>query len=447
MIFVVCVFLTSCKEAKNTISTGGSESVGINMPVQTEKIPILAWYGVQEHTIERYQEMKECGIDYNYSWFTNVEDLSQAMDVANEAGIKMIIYCPELETETEKTVNHFKEHPALAGYYLQDEPNRSDFQYLSELNKRIQTIDNKHFCYINLFPNYASSEQLGISSYLEHVQLFLQEVPVEILSFDYFPIRVRDKVRYLNKIKRILPLSNINKMNTKERYINGEWYENLEIISKEARKAGIPFWTFALATALGPYPIPTLDDLRLQVYSNFAYGAQGIQYFTYWTPLAGDIEDFHDGPIDYNTGKKTVTWYTVQQMNNEIKALSYVFLGANVIQVRHIVKTAFGTNGKVPNETIQFNFANRPEEANIIKKLKIPNSTNAVISFLKNGNRCYMVIINRNLSGDKNVTFRIKGGAGLQLIKRDGTIIPASSENSKQTVTPGDVLIYGWDIK
>jgi hypothetical protein len=425
MLFILCVIFNSCKKAKNIVSTGGAESVEIEIPIQKEKIPIIAWYGVQEHTIDRYLELKECGFDYNYSWFPNVEALAQAMEVANEVGVKIIIYCPELENEPERIASRFKEHPAIAGYFLQDEPNRNDFFRLNELNKRIQTVDKKNFCYINLFPNYASSKQLGIPSYLEHVQLFLQEIPVEILSFDYFPIRVKDK----------------------KRYINGDWYENLEIISNEARKAGIPFWAFALATALGPYPIPTLDDLRLQVYSNLAYGAQGIQYFTYWTPFASDIEDFHDGPIDYNTREKTETWYKLQQMNKEIKALSYVFLGANVLQVRHIVKTAFGTNGKVPAKTTRFNFANRPTEANIIKSFKIPRNTNAVISFLENGNRCYMVVINRNLSGGKNVTFKINGGDGLQLINKDGKIVPVSSENSKQTVIPGDVLIYGWDIK
>jgi hypothetical protein len=57
-----------------------------------------------------------------------------------------------------------------------------------------------------------------------------------------------------------------------------------------------------------------------------------------------------------------------------------------------------------------------------------------------------MVIVNRNLEGGDNVTFTIKGGTGLQLIQKDGTAVPASKAGSNQTVTPGDALIYGWDI-
>jgi hypothetical protein len=429
LLLVLCVVFSACKT--ETVKQPANIPVqievkqgNIEVPVLVQGVPIMAWYGVQEHTVERYREMKEAGIDHNFTLYPNVNVLAEALDAAEAAEVKIIFHCPELENEPDNVVNRFKDHPALAGYYLQDEPNRNDFSHLGELARRIQGVDNQHFCYVNLFPNYASSEQLGTSTYLEHVQLFLQEIYVPFLSFDHYPIRIND---------------------SGARFLGSMFYENLGIISDEARKAGIPFWAFALTTAFGPYPIPTLADLRLQVYSNFAYGAQGIQYFTYWTPPPAE-EDFHDGPIDYSTQQKTATWYTVRDMNREIKALSGVFLGAQVIKVEHIVKTVFGRNGTVPIGTTRFNFADRPKEANIIKRFTIPNSTNAVVSFLKNGNRCYMVVVNRNLSGGANVTFTITGDADLQLIQKDGTIIPASESGRRQTVTPGDALIYGWDI-
>jgi hypothetical protein len=428
ILLVLCVFITSCKTARQSANTPVRIEVkqdsGATFPI--EKIPILAWYGVNEHTVERYHELKECGFDYNLSFYGGgVDELVLALDAAEAAGVKIIINCPELKNEPEKVASRLKDHPALAGYQLVDEPNRNDFPNWGELTRRIQAVDSQHFCYINLFPNYASSEQLGTSTYQEYVQLFLKEIPIPLLSFDHYPIKVN--------------ASGV-------RSLNSGWYENLEIISDEARRAGKPFWAFALTTAHWSYPIPTLADLRLQVYSNLAYGAQGIQYFTYWTPSINEGADFHNGPIDYHTQQKTATWYTVQKMNREIKALSMVFLGAEVIQVRHIVKTALGINGTVPTGTMRFNFAKRPEEATIIKTFTIPSNTKAVVSFLKNGNRCYMVIVNRNLEGGNNVTFTIKGDKGLQLIQKDGTAVDASMAGSRQTVTPGDVLIYGWDI-
>ena len=427
-VFLLFVALTSCRTEKNIVPAGRTEPVQIEVKqnfdnsVHIGEIPTVAWHGVQEHTVERYRELKECGINYNFSWFPNIEVLAQAMDMANEAGVKMLIHCPELETEPEKTVSLFKDHPALAGYFLRDEPNRNDFPHWGELARRIQAVDNSHFCYVDLFPIIVSSKMLGTSTYLEYVQSYLQEIPVSFISFNIYPITAYNRRRSLRK----------------------EWYENLELISGEARKAGKPFWAFALATAHYSYPIPTLADLRLQVYSNLAYGAQGIQYFTYWTPTGG-TENFHDGPIDDITQQRTAAWHTVQLMNREIKALSNVFLGASVIQVRHIAKTESGRNGRIPTGTTRFYFSQRPAEANIIKTFKISDGAKAVVSFLKNGSRCYMVIVNCNLEGGDNMSVIIEGGAGLQLIKKDGTAVNASSESSLQTVTPGDVLIYGWN--
>jgi len=431
MILIFYNTFISCKTTNITIPAGKAETVQIEerqnsgMHISKEKIPIMAYYGVMEHTVERYRELKETGIDINFSYHANIENLAKAMDAAKETGVMMIIQCPELEKETENVVNRFKDHPALAGYFLKDEPGSKDFPRLGELVRRIQAIDNKHFCYVNLFGDGAPPKYYGTETYREYLQLFVKEVPVQIMSFDTYPVRIdKSGVRYLTDL----------------------FYENLEIFSDEAKKAGKPFWAFALTTPHWSYPIPTLADLRLQVFSNLAYGAQGIQYFTYWTPTPYEAIDFHDGPIDPFTQQKTATWYKVQQMSKEIKDLSNIFYGAQVLQVRHIVINASGENEDVPIGTTRFDFANRPKEASIIKEFIPSNRTNALVSFLKNGNRCYMVIVNRNLEGGDNVTFTIKGGTGLQFIKKDDKAVPASSVRSKQTITPGDALIYGWDI-
>jgi len=239
-----------------------------------DQIPILGWYGVspKESTVARFIEQRESGITHNFTIFSNVNELAVAMDAAAKAGIKMIIHCPELATETEQIVRRFMDHPALAGYFLRDEPGRNAFSELGTWARKIQSIDQKHFCYLNLLPNYASKEALGTETYREHVQLFIKEVPLELLSFDHYPIVVDP---------------------TGNRVVRGEWYDNLEVFSDEARKAGKPFWAFALTVAHGSYPVPTPGEIRLQVYSNLAYGAQGIQYFTYWTPSINEGFEFH----------------------------------------------------------------------------------------------------------------------------------------------------------
>lgn len=286
------------------------------------RIPILAWSGppANETNAERYRELADAGFTHNYSGFANADAMEKALDVARAVGIKQFISIPELQTNPEKIAERFKGHPALAGYYLRDEPNAADFPALAAWTKRIQSIDAAHPCYINLFPNYANSGQLGSATYQEHLDRFIKEVPVPWLSFDHYPV-VGKSVR-------------------------GEWYENLELVSAAAKSARKPFWAFALAVAHDPYPIAEIEHLRLQVFSNLAYGAQGIQYFTYWTSESPHW-NFHQAPID-TKGKRTVVYDRVKQVNAEIRALSQAFLSAEVLRVGHTGDLPRGTRAYEP---------------------------------------------------------------------------------------------------
>ena len=289
--------------------------------IEPADLPILAWYGIPAHeaTVERFEELRDAGFTLNFRSFPSADAVAKGLDAAEKAGIKLIIGCPELEKEPEKTVRRFMNHSALTGYFLRDEPRSNEFAELGEWARRIQAVDNEHFCYLNLFPTGPKEhlDQLGVKSYREYVSRFDEQVPLPFLTFDHYPI-TRDGLK-------------------------AEWYENLEEFSDEARKAGKPFWAFALATSHGPYPVPTPAMLRLQVYSDLAYGAQGIQYFTYWTPQGDSFWDYRFGPIGLD-GKRTVAYDRVRAMNQELKALSGIFVGAKVISVRH-------TGDRIPRGT------------------------------------------------------------------------------------------------
>jgi hypothetical protein len=157
---------------------------------QERGISILAWSGppAGETNAERYRELAEAGFTHNFSSFANADAMEKALDVAQAAGIKQFISIPELHSDPEKVIARFQRHPALAGYYLRDEPSAADFPALATLTKRIQAVDPIHPCYINLFPNYASQQQLGTATYQEHLDRFIREVPVPWISFDHYPV-------------------------------------------------------------------------------------------------------------------------------------------------------------------------------------------------------------------------------------------------------------------
>jgi hypothetical protein len=371
---------------------------------ESRQIPVLAWYSIpnDQTSLKRYQELKEAGITHNLSFFPDAKTMLAAFDTAALAGIKMVAYCPELKTNTEETVKKFMNHPALAAYMLRDEPSRKDFPELGKWARKIMTVDNKHFCYLNLFPNYASEEQLGTKTYKEHVDLFVDEVPIQVLSFDHYPV-VGDSLR-------------------------ANWYENLEIFSEAARKAGKPFWAFALSVAHGPYPIPTLAQLRLQVFSDLAYGAQGIQYFTYWTPY-DTVWKFNNAPVSLE-GKRTDSYDRVKQMSAEIKSLSYIFLGAEVISLAH-------TGNPIPLGTKPLRDLPSP-----VKELKT-EGTGAVVSVMKNGENNYLVIVNRDFL--KSMKLTIDCDKGVYKINKDGSKVNADVYQRSLEIEPGDIAIYSWN--
>jgi hypothetical protein len=369
-----------------------------------EKIPILAWGGppADQTTPERFRELADAGFTHNYSGYSSVATMLAALDIAGATGLRAFASLPQLQNDPEGTARQLKDHPALAGYYLRDEPGAADFPALAEWEKRIRSVDPEHPCYINLFPNYATAVQLGAATYREHVERFVSTVPVKFISFDHYPV--------------------IGKS------LRGEWYENLEQIAEVAGKANKPFWAFVLATAHAPYPIPTIEHLRLQAFSNLAYGAQGIQYFTYWTPTSTQW-DFHEGPIDAK-GQRTIVYDRVKQVNAEIQALASVFAGAKVVSVGHTGGLPRGTRAYQP-------------EAPVVS-LKTSGLGAAVATIEKNGRR-HLVVVNRDFNGPMPIEIAFDPAAKISEVKKDASIVPLANASLSREVGGGDIVVFVWE--
>lgn len=408
------MLISTIDEMKNKLALILTGIFLLNLAVAQERIqsgkefPILAWYSIPagETTVERYKEMKEAGINHSLSFFSNADQMQKALDVAEKAGIKMLVACPELKKEPEKTVKRFMNHPALAGYHLIDEPKITLFPELSEWAKKIQSVDSKHFCYVNLFPNFADSTQLGTKNYNEYVQEYIRQIPVQFVSFDYYPV-LKDR-------------------------LSKTWYENLELIATESKKAGLPFWAFALTTNYdNDHLTPqTIAAMRLQVYSNLAYGAQGIQYFTYWSATSVNApsgEDQRGAPVSAN-GKRSVVYDRVKQMSQEIQNQSGVFLGSKVVSVRH---TGLG---RIPTGTIRL--TSLPKAIKVLDTGGAP----AIVSVLQNGENAFLVVVNKDFLNSINLT--VFGSDSLKKISKDGTIVPASAYESSLELEPGDAAVY-----
>jgi len=372
-------------------------------PLDKATMPILAWYSIPPEyaTLDRYKELKKAGFTINFSHIYSLEDALQSLDLARQAGIKVMFTCGDaLNNDTENVVRQVKDHPALCGYFLRDEPTGADFPALAAWAGRIRAVDPDHEIYLNLLPNYAGEEMLG-STYEEYVKKFTSTVNTTMLSFDHYPVLENGSVR-------------------------DYWWNNLEIISREAAAAGLPMWAFALSTAHHPYPVATQASLRLQLYTDLAYGAQCLQYFTYWCPTPGTW-DFHDAPIAED-GTKTAVYDLVKEMNKEIQARAGVWVGCKVQKVYH-------TGSEIPPGVTELTEP-MPEP---LKKLDTKGH-GALISFLENGRYRYAMLVNRShLEGfDYTISFT----KDVAQVYEDGSVVAIPGRSANRHLDPGDCAIF-----
>lgn len=387
------------------IAHANAFSLTYNNPVAPE-FPILAWYSIlpdSAQTPQRYAELREAGFNISFSHFKTNEEIDRALDAAKGLGVKLMLTSFPLYNDTKATVTRFRDNPGVAGWFLRDEPTTAGFKDLAAYRDRITDADTTHLLYLNLFPIMVSPKDLGADSYEDYMQRYLDEVRMPLISYDFYPI-VRDD-------------------STGNIYAREDHFLNLEIARKVAKRNGRPFWAFCLATAHTPYPIPTAAHLRFEAFTALAYGAQGIQYFTYWQPLSMQW-NFHNAPID-ETGRRTDVYYLVKELNREIQALAPVFLNAEIDDVSYVGdKIPAGTKHL---EQLPDGFGDISTDGNSL-----------LVSRFHNGDRHFLMLVNHDIKHAQTVN--LNRPANVLRIDSNGAAVPDFASDNI-TLAPGDYYL------
>ncbi len=199
---------------------------------------------------------------------------------------------------------------ALAGINLFDEPHRRLFGVLDRAGDILRGADAGLLPYVNVWPSYASPHYaLGTGSYERYLELYMSVVRPPVLSFDHYPL-----------------LSGGG--------ITGDYFYNWALIRRFSLRAGIPSWVFIQSVGfdgrragLAPRRTPDRAGLLWQVNVALAYGAKGIQYFTYWTP-----ENTPGSPIRFGSalisrsGRRTPLYGHARSVNRYLRAVGGVLL-------------------------------------------------------------------------------------------------------------------------
>jgi len=334
-----------------------------------EKIfPIMAW-GTAPSDISALNEMSECGL--TIAGFTSSENL----DLVNNAGLYAFIMDPRVsvydfqkidpDTMTDNVtslVDEIGSHPALIGYFLKDEPNMREFSGLALITETLQEISPAKIPYINLYPNYASVNQLGTENYWEYIEYFVNSVNPSVISYDHYALMENEALR-------------------------DGYFTNLEAMRLASVKYKRPFWNVILATAHFNYREPTFADMRFQVFTTLAYGGKGISYFTYFAPRSSNCRM---APID-QFGNRTPTWSYIQNINMMVQMLAPTLLDLISTGVYHV--------GDIPKGCL-------PLPGNTLTRSVYGNGNFVIGEFIHKNGSNYIILVNKDLKNSAN--FRLE---------------------------------------
>src|SRR3954453_23029574 len=215
--------------------------------------PIMAWDGVPNDRAV-LKKMRDCVL--TVAGFVP----PAALDACQAAGLKAIVSdqrvggydwpnvdAKQARKNVTELIREVRNHPAVYGYYLRDEPSASFFPGLATVGTVVKEFHPGVWPYINLFPNYADSDQLGTKTYDEYVEKFIETCKPPVLSYDHYALFEGGGMR-------------------------GEYFANLESIRRAAVKHKLPFWQIVGALGFLNYREPSMTDMRFQVFTSLAYG-------------------------------------------------------------------------------------------------------------------------------------------------------------------------------
>ncbi len=226
----------------------------------------------------------------------------------------------------------YKDHPALWGDDLIDEPTAGCFGALAQAAKAYKAVKPDKLCLINLFPNYANNEQLGEEPALNFAQkALLLFTDAANASNDQYRSHVSD---YINTIDTdyicadIYPYSStVRKNGTEKKETNEGYIRNLDILADACRGTNRNLWIITQAAGETKNGIPgqnrprycdEVSDISQQAYACLSFGAKAIIHGLFSDTGWWDIDSHMLG----SDGKPTDTYYAAQKVDYDLKAFS-----------------------------------------------------------------------------------------------------------------------------
>jgi hypothetical protein len=298
---------------------------------------ISFWCGppAEFQTLERFKEIKDAGFTLAFPPCagTTVEQNKKVLDLCQQVGLKALImdgrmsYSIEGNAERKKALDamvaDYKDHPALFGYHIVDEPGPHAFGGLAEVMSYLKEKDPKHPGFINLLPVYAREHNiLGGLTYEQYVWQYADVVKPPFISYDHYHFFGEG------------------------RGDRSSFFENLTTIRQVALEKKLPFWNIVLCTQHGWYRNLNEAELRFEAMQTLAFGGKGLLWFTYWFPAGVPKEEGWDHSMIRADGTRDPHYEMVKKINAEVKAIGDVLVNCESVHVSQMAETGVARMGE-----------------------------------------------------------------------------------------------------
>jgi hypothetical protein len=367
----------------------------------SEFFPIMAWDHVPNDSAV-IKKIRECG--FTVAGFAP----PAALDACHAEGLKAVVYdarsanydwtavdAAAAKKNVTELIAEVRNHPAVFGYYLRDEPSASFFPGLATVSAIVREQHPGAWPYVNLFPNYANAGQLGTATYDEYLEKFIADCKPPILSYDHYTLMEGGGM-------------------------GGLYFANLEAVRRAALKHNLPFWQIVQGLGALNFRVPSQDDLTFLAYTSLAYGADGITYFKYFSAPVGN---FRGGAID-QFGNKTPTWSALRHVNLQIGKLAPTLLKLKSERVYHFGDVPSGCTG--------------PDDKSFVKA--IPGSM-LVGDFTHADGSHYVMIVNKSLTSSTYVSPQYREAVKSVEMISAYSGQPTSFEGEQGWVAPGQGVL------
>lgn len=171
--------------------------------------------------------------------------------------------------------------------------------------------------------------------------------------------------------------------------LEAQHYAATELYRRLSLKHDVPFWAFALTIKHFHYRRASESDVRWKQFTNLAYGAKGLWYFTYWGPTDWDNWD-NKAIVNPADGSKTELYGYVKAINENVQSMGQVLLNLTNERVMHTTGTGVAKDGQALFEKGKYWISD-------------VSAQNAIVSLFrhKDGTR-YAMIVNCQHGKDKS---------------------------------------------